>query len=103
MLIVLEATSCPKGSKEGGQQSHQDQGDHSASPTTGLLCNSGTIQQTQNPQIGEFSENLPKSGGEGIKIVVRVGWKEHKAKKISQANWANWAFNGNSNLCIIWF
>lgn len=84
MLIVLEAISCPKGSKEGGQQSHQDQGDHSASPTTGLLCNSGTIQQTQNPQIGEFSENLPKSGGEGIKIVVRVGWKEHKAKKLAK-------------------
>ncbi|CAH3152700.1 unnamed protein product [Pocillopora meandrina] len=56
---VLEATSCPKGSKEGGQQSHQEQGDHSAGPTTGLLFNSGTIQQTQNPQIG-----LKQSSGE---------------------------------------
>lgn len=72
LLIVLEVTICPKGIKEGGQQSHQEQGDHSASPTTGLLCNSGTIQQTQNPQIGEFRE--------GVGIVVGVGRKENKAK-----------------------
>lgn len=86
LLIVLEATSCPKGSKEGGQQSHQEQGDHSAGPTTGLLFNSGTIQQTQNPQIGEFSENLPKSGGEGVKIVVshRLGGRNTKQKKLAK-------------------
>ena len=63
MLIVLKGTSCPKGSKEGGQQCRQEQGDHSGNPMAGLLCNSGTSQQTQSPQIGEFSEDLPKSGG----------------------------------------
>lgn len=73
MLIVLEGSSCLKGSKEGEQQSCQEQGDHSGNPTTSLLCNSGTSQQTQNPKIGEFSENLPKSGGKGVRIVVRVG------------------------------
>lgn len=34
---VLECTSCPKGSKEGGQQSRQEQGDDSADLTAGLL------------------------------------------------------------------
>lgn len=73
MLIVLKGTSCPKGSKEGGQQCCQEQGDHSGNPTAGLLCNSGTSQQTQSPQIGEFSEDLPKSGGEGLGLWLRLG------------------------------
>ena len=33
----MECTSCPKGSKEGGQQSRQEQGDDSADLTAGLL------------------------------------------------------------------
>ena len=37
LLTVLECTSCPKGSKEGGQQSRQEQGDDSADLTAGLL------------------------------------------------------------------
>lgn len=85
MLIVLKGTSCPKGSKEREHQSCQEQGDHSCNPTTSLLCNSGTSQQTQNTKIGEFSENVPKSGGKGVGIVVRVskgGWsEENKANK----------------------
>ena len=36
LLTVLQSTSCPKGSKEGGQQSHQEQ-DDSADLTAGLL------------------------------------------------------------------
>ena len=36
-MTVLECTSCPKGSKEGGQQSRQEQGDDSADLTAGLL------------------------------------------------------------------
>ena len=50
----MEGTSFSKGSEEGGQQSHQEQGDHSANPASDLLCNSSTGQQTQNPQTGEF-------------------------------------------------
>ena len=42
-------------------------------PMAGLLCNSGTSQQTQSPQIGEFSEDLPKSGGEGLGLWLRLG------------------------------
>ncbi|XP_066016000.1 uncharacterized protein [Pocillopora verrucosa] len=34
---VLQSTSYSKGSKEGGQQSHQEQGDDSVNPTAGLL------------------------------------------------------------------
>ena len=37
LLTVLQSTSYPKGSKEGGQQSHQEQGDDSVNPTAGLL------------------------------------------------------------------
>ena len=36
LLTVLQSTSYPKGSKEGGQQSHQEQGDDSVNPTAGL-------------------------------------------------------------------
>lgn len=88
MLIVLKGTSCPKGSKEGGQQCCQEQGDHSGNPTAGLLCNSGTSQQTQSPQIGEFSEDLPKSGGEGLGLWLRwedglEGGKQRKQRSYS--------------------
>lgn len=54
LLTVMEGTSFSKGSEEGGQQSRQEQGDHSANPASDLLCNLSTGQQTQNPQTGEF-------------------------------------------------
>lgn len=42
------------------------------------------VNKHKTHKLVSFSENFPKSGGEGVRIVVKVGKKENKAKRVTK-------------------